>query len=185
MALNLMVDDPHFMSAGELSSVLYNDDTFLMHPLLVHELHAANAAGASAAPVDASASLAGTAFAAGNVTLGKPDIATAEADDWTVHGEDFWEDNSDPVEEITIDDSSFHFNKAEQREIIVNVADRIEDWLQVEKMRGMGNGRDYYRLLEKFEKMVKSSSPIGYAKTPADYRFHEALKSELRQRAGL
>ena len=151
MALNLMVDDPHFMSAGELSSVLYNDDTFLIHPLLVHELHAANAAGASAAPVDASASPAGTAFAAGNAALGKPDIATAEADDWTAHGEDFWEDNSDPVEEITVKGKSYYLNQAQQRRCIIYIADGIEDWLQVEKMRDIGNGRGYYRLLEKFE----------------------------------
>jgi len=175
-ALNLNTGNPYFIRDGVAPGISYNSGMFPLHPLLMYELH-------SQSDADTAAPVADAAFAKGGAALGKPGASTAEADDWTTHGADFWKDGPDPVKEIIIDGISCFLNKAEQRKVIDETARGIEE--SINEARFIRDEGEYLKMLLNLKEEAKHHFPVLREKIKADREYHEDLERAIRSRLGL
>ena len=100
-----------------------------------------------------------------------------EGRDWVEQEVNIWEDDSDPVETVTLGGTPLKLRRSEQEEVAYKTAVRAVECVNERKF--IFDKREYLRLLSKVQDLKSKPFPLGHPKTEADRRMNEEFKRHL------
>jgi len=115
---------------------------------------------------------------AGRETCSLPQNSWGEGRDWAEQRVNIWEDDSDPVETVTIDGEPFRLRRSEQKEAAYMAAVRTAERIYEQKF--ILGEREFLRLMLTVKDMKSKPFPLWHhPKTEADRRMYEEFKRHL------